>query len=486
MKHKIAVGDPLAKRASFSRFVLPFAWEAQELKATNPVFPRFRRATAKDWIHSAIENEQVVDEDRCRYFTPETAELLYHRASWFVLEENEQVAPGPGAVWKTIKVKSGLKDAQHTYQIALRPPALILFEDSPSAGRYGQDATGDLLRSGFLVIEAFFPDENKPPSFEDMLRFNEIFRFWRCPFEKHATEFCAAELNSIYEGMFGVDPATDRGQNHQRLYTDRWAKLFRHPIMDLPEQSFFVMPQKWLNEEASSFGGIHQRNGDPHWLVHPDDRAFTVACAFLDGETSIPDRSPAEKETVSWVSEVAAAFEDVGSSPPSLAGHWVKLLNIDRPYLPDDDGFCSRFEYDWAMKRTYRRWAHSGTLHGFTPHSMALMAGIRNPGCDLRLISVNAESQIPDEGKDLMIVAQTNQKLRFRIFDKEGNIVVDRSEEDHLKQVLPPIQIEAFSDLKKELGSFWNQENLAEAAKQKIIVAVTSILDPHGEPPLAR
>jgi hypothetical protein len=485
MKHKIAVGDPLAKRASFSRFVLPFAWEAQDVKITDPIFPRFRHAAEDDWIHSAMDADRVVNEDRCRYFTPETAELLYHRASWFVLEEEAQATATSSTNWKKFAVKSGLKDQNYTYEVALRPPAVILFEDSPYANKFSEDAKKDLLRTGFLVIEAYFPNGSQPPSFEDLLRFNEVFRYWRCPYEKHATEFCVAELNSIYNGILGTTAERDQEKNHQRLYTDRWLTLLRRPIEGRQGKRFSVMPLDWLDEDDGS-GRNRQRNGDPHWLVHPDDRTFTVACAFLDGESSIPDGSPAEKGTVSWVSEVARAFEDVGSSPPSLAGHWVKLLNIDRPYSPDDDGSCSRFEYRWALERTYRRWAHDETLYGFTPHSMALMAGVRNPGYDLRLISVNEGSQIPEQGKDLMIVAQTNQKLRFCIFDKEGNIAVDKSEEDLLKRVFPPIQIEAFSDLKKELGGLWNQENLAEAAKQKIIAAVTSILDPHGEPPLGR
>jgi len=376
MKRTIAIGDPSAKRASFTRFVLPFAWQAEKVEKSTPQPSRFRRATAKDWIHSAIENEQVVDQDRCRYFTPETAELLYHRASWFVLEENEPSAAAP------FEVKSGLKAAQHTYQVALRPPALILFEDSPSAGRYGQDATGDLLRSGFLVIEAFFPDEKKPPSFEDMLRFNEIFRFWRCPFEKHATD-CAAELNSIYKGIFGTEIPKDREKNYQSLYTDRWAKLFRHPIMDPPGQSFFVVPQKWLTEEASSFREDRHRNGDPLWLVQPDERAFTVACAFLNGDVEVITNLD-KKKTRTWAGAVASGFEDKDTTfpIPGLSGHWVKILNIDRPYEPDDDGSCSLFEYRWAMERTYRRWAGSGSLYGFTPHSMALLAGGKDEACE--------------------------------------------------------------------------------------------------------
>lgn len=373
MKRKIAVGDPSAKRASFTRFVLPFAWQAQDAKTTSPTFPRFRRANKNDWIHSAIDIDAVVDEGRCRYFTPETADLLYHRASWFILEE-EPNAASP-AIWKKFVVQSGLKGQNHPYQVALRLPTVILFEDNPFAFKCGKNVDPDLLRTGFLVIEAFFPDGAFAPSFENLLRFNEIFRYWRCPYEKHATD-CGAELNSMYEGIFGFALEEKEKNNRQKLYTDRWLALLRHPILIQGGQGQAVSarPLEWLAEDDGS-GKNRQRNGDPLWLVHPDDRTFTMACAFLDGETSSPDACLPMEKTAPWAETVAAAFEDAGSAPPQLAGHWVKLLNIDRPSLPDDDGSCSRFEYRWARKRTYQRWAHYGTLYGFTPHSMALMAG---------------------------------------------------------------------------------------------------------------
>ena len=45
MKRTITLGDSSAKRASFTRFVAPFAWKAEEANKPAPESSRFRRAT---------------------------------------------------------------------------------------------------------------------------------------------------------------------------------------------------------------------------------------------------------------------------------------------------------------------------------------------------------------------------------------------------------------------------------------------------------
>lgn len=366
---KISVGDPAERRACFSRFILPFRWQAQKVLATSAGGPAFRRASKHDWIYSAIENGQVVDDDRCRYFTPEIAELLYHRASWFVLDESKGTSGESVAWWKkSFKVRSGLENASHQYEVELRPPALILFEYSDAGDIFSNDARGGIFRTGFLVVEAFFPNPNQAPKFEDLLRFNEIFRFWRCPFKKHA-EFCKNELRAIYDGMFGPGTSPNEGHCDPKLYADRWMGLFRHPIQDADGKLFYVMPQAWVDENN------RQPNGDPHWLVHPDDRAFVMTCAFLDGHVDLSSGQTSTTNEVPWATAVGAAFAEVLPTTPPLAGHWVRLLNVDRPRWRNDNGSCSRFEYTWALERTYRRWAHDGCLYGFNLHSMALLAG---------------------------------------------------------------------------------------------------------------
>lgn len=90
---------------------------------------------------------------------------------------------------------------------------------------------------------------------------------------------------------------------------------------------------------------------------------------------------------------------------------------------------------------------------------------------DLRLMpSLNDESGIPKEGKDLIIVAAVNDVLHFRIFDRRGNVVVDTDEKKLTEQAW---QIE---DLRKQLQSLWPPRGLTRSDEDRVVSAVTSIV----------
>src|SRR5512135_2997693 len=90
---------------------------------------------------------------------------------------------------------------------------------------------------------------------------------------------------------------------------------------------------------------------------------------------------------------------------------------------------------------------------------------------DLRLMpSLNDVSGIPTEGKDLIVVAAVNNVLHFRIFDGEGDRVVDADENGLMDQVR---QIE---DLRRQLESLWPPHELTKSDKDRVIAAVASIV----------
>src|SRR5208337_2300194 len=92
-------------------------------------------------------------------------------------------------------------------------------------------------------------------------------------------------------------------------------------------------------------------------------------------------------------------------------------------------------------------------------------------GFDLRLMSpLNDVSGIPTEGKDLIIVAAVNNVLHFRIFDGDGKVVVDTDEQRLTEQAR---QIE---DLRKQLQSLWPPHELTWSDKDRVTIAVTSIV----------
>ncbi len=350
-------GDPLQRRASFSRFVLPFDWDRIEpcRDATGPVY---REAGPEDWLHAAKrglpDTPTFLDAGRRRYCTEETKDILYRRAKWFVLAGGSSEP----SVWKKFDVRRGTEDGVGLYHVVLRPPALVLFEfpDAPplrdkESGRFH----ADLLRTGFAVIEAFFPDQNKAPLFEDLLRFNECFRYLRRPFEKHEKEFFKTELEDFRKGIIG-----DQGKSDG--YWAKWEAALSFPI---------AYGGKTFQLQLTAPDG----DEDAPLIVQPDDRAFTAATVFLGGRFNglLSNDAP---ESMSSPAEVIARGFTPGAAPiPPFAAHWVKFLNVDSAYFKVRPTDCSVFEHDWAMPKTYRRWAHRGTLSGFTPHSFALMSG---------------------------------------------------------------------------------------------------------------
>jgi energy-coupling factor transporter ATP-binding protein EcfA2 len=91
---------------------------------------------------------------------------------------------------------------------------------------------------------------------------------------------------------------------------------------------------------------------------------------------------------------------------------------------------------------------------------------------DLHLMPVKDETSIPIKGTRLVIVAKVNDQLHFRIFDAEGEMVVDESEAEHLS----PADTELVS-LKSQLQNFWevSEMEIPEIEKTKIIESVTSL-----------
>jgi len=93
------------------------------------------------------------------------------------------------------------------------------------------------------------------------------------------------------------------------------------------------------------------------------------------------------------------------------------------------------------------------------------------PGRDLRLMSsVKDQSEIPTEGKDVIIVAAVNNVLHFRMLDGNGKVVVDTDEKrltEHARQI---------EDLRTQLVGLWPPHELNGSEKGRLSTAVASIV----------
>jgi phosphate transport system permease protein len=91
-------------------------------------------------------------------------------------------------------------------------------------------------------------------------------------------------------------------------------------------------------------------------------------------------------------------------------------------------------------------------------------------GCEVRLIASARDTRdLPSKGRDLIVIADLEKSLLFRIFNAKGNKVEDKDSKD-LKTT------RELADLKKELDGLWPPHVLTRGEQDRIITAVTSML----------
>ena len=327
----LVCGDPAQdqKPASYTRFILPFAYsptlcgERQGLYVYKPSPP------ADIW--------------RRNYLTAETAAVLFGRARWLELKGTE---PPPGHIRRKAK----------TITVRVEPPRLVLFEWPAQPDVQAQDGPSDPLQIGFLIVEASFPLQQEPPDLDDLLAFNEKFRYWQRPYERH-------EDIAGYRDFLARHPSNIQGPSRlvrdaelSEIYFGRWASLLTFPIEDSAGKRWRLFPEAW-ERQAQSWVESEQQLWDSGWIVYTDSRAFVWTCAIVEQGGKA----------------LAEAFH-TPTCEASAFGHWIKLLNVDEPgQTPDMTHKSTAFERDWARKRTYHRWEEQGTFYGFNYHCGAML-----------------------------------------------------------------------------------------------------------------
>jgi len=99
-------------------------------------------------------------------------------------------------------------------------------------------------------------------------------------------------------------------------------------------------------------------------------------------------------------------------------------------------------------------------------------AGIHAPhAADLRVkLLGNDATEVPAQGKNLIVVGSMGSVMHIRIFDRDGDMVVDTDESKR------PHQAQQFAELKAQLKSQPLSHELEPAESQKVMAAVTSIV----------
>lgn len=409
--NRIKAGDPRAgqttgdvdagfpvcpgKPASFTRFVLPAPYRLTKLPGKGSHTHWFEEARAEDWLHSATvpgrqrSFEGYFDLERRGYFTRETSNVLFQRARWLVLRQ--EAGGTPLADSFPLRVTRNGNPIELTVQ--MRPPALVLFECPRTPDHRPRVGA---LQQAMIVIELWWRDpqgESPVPHIEDVLVLNELFRYFSPPFQGHARlPACDGPDAHNYRRRLGGLPVDWRKPNErldsvsgqeeaglQGWYLRRWdwmlecpLRLTQGPVREEESQEdgwWSLMPPQWIERARTWAGGFTPSppvgSGDHEaefgWLSYADNRAFVWTCAVLEEE------APLLRVVGEWGSRGA---QEMGTD----FGHWLRLVNMDS-VDPKESITCTPFEAAWAGQRTYRRWAHCGTLQGFNYHGGAMLTG---------------------------------------------------------------------------------------------------------------
>lgn len=328
---RIVHGDPHGDApASFSRFVQPFSYRLRPIR-------RDEGPKASAGCYRELSKEELQADHKDLYLTDEAYGALYESAVWFELQWH---APRSAAI-----VYLPTTFYNRTLDLAMHPPRIVLFNSSLRS--HGIDTPrDDPLQVGLLLLDLYFPDSgagSSPPQLGELLEFNEAFRHWRRPFEGH--EAIMHRLAAKWPEELRSGPRTD---DPESAYSRRWTHWLKQPVRAGGRRYMLLADESEAPFANTRYLHSESRRRHPEFF-YADTRALVWTCVQL--RTGADELSPSD---------------------------WQRLVNVDGP--ASSQSHLSDFEREWIDQRTYRRWAHRGTLYGFSYHSGAMASGtLREP-----------------------------------------------------------------------------------------------------------
>ncbi len=344
--------------ATFSRFVLPFAYCISKNDTSKGKDGLFYKINSQDNL-SFIK--------RHKYFIQETATTLYDRALWLDMSDAWEETE-----WGKEQVKVKLKKNEFT--LGMLPPRIVLFEASNKNNNtqlsYLNERMDEveLLKTGFLFVDIYFANKEEKPTLDDLLILNEFFRYFGMPYDDHAKIF--KDRFSGIPTEYERQPHTENSRTQDdiinekfRLYFERWIKLLKIPIRE--GKSFYqLLPEAWFENSYNLSYNKGKVCDGKNWQIYADNRTYVWTAALLeDGSNCLQ-----EKDVKLNISK---------------SGHWVKLLNVDQPpFNVNENAYQSAlythqsitsFEENWVKERTYTRWEEEGSVYGYCYHAGAMI-----------------------------------------------------------------------------------------------------------------
>ena len=366
MKNKcelnLLIGKPIdnphesdkSKIATFTRFVLPFAYKLREKQCVK----------TPDLYYTLNPANDLSFIKRRKFFTRETAHILYDRSLWLDMStEWEQTA------WGQANVEIILRGKQ--FKIGMLPPRITLFEAfsgkiKDRLAKLAGQSQNNIQHTGFLQVDIFFSDNQEhAPELDDLLILNEFFRYYNMPWDAHEKIFKRAFGNIPAEYSISGSPKTVKKLGQLECYFERWANLLEIPLVHNGKQ-YQLFPERWAL--AARDWSYNKDTQNEHWQIYADNRTYVwTACFLKNGGEVLKTCFEPEKE-------VLQSYD---------YGHWIKLVNVDAPsfdftsqsYKSPENTHeeVTQFERNWVKKRSYGRWEEKGTWYGFCYHAGAVL-----------------------------------------------------------------------------------------------------------------
>lgn len=365
----IKCGDPKSSPATYTRFVMPFAYKAELICDADS-----ECKSASNFFYEVVTKDNLEDfRWRQDYFTKETGDALFTRAIWLELHEAANASMSKAVSKRCFQLKFK-QDEVHT--LMMNPPVIVLFEAPYDSENNRMMPSGkadkDLMHVGFLLMDIYFSaplDGRLNPSLDNLLELNELFRYRAPKHDKHEADELRPFFNIEEQQPLGIEPGNDSdkftlfdykpngllyGRNPSGIFA-RWEEYLRFPL------KFTQKGNKDLETYRLLASTSTEDSGRKEWDVYADSRNFVWTCAIVDGSGNTLRR------------EFYANGQKLDGH---LYGHWIKLLNVDPPENDQIETHNSvrDFEREWAKERTYHRWEEWGTYYGFNYHSGALLA----------------------------------------------------------------------------------------------------------------
>ncbi len=353
----LRIGKPVNDKdtihpTTFTRFVLPFAYKLEEQQDSPPF------SSPLHYTLNPLSDLSFLK--RKKYFTRETSRILYEQALWL-----DMCADWNETAWGKAEVEISLRD--RSFKIGMKPPRITLFEAAGGQGgddipaRLAAEQEADIRHTGFLQVDLYFPEEqDNTPELDDLLLFNEMFRYYDMPYDDHLAHFTKS-FGKVPVRYAGTEPfltvaelAKDGLKSAaQRCYFDRWANLLEIPLV-YKNRLYRLFPQAWAEAGRDWTCGKERKTTSTHWQIYDENRAYVWTAAF-------PEKGGLALKRLFQPGRQLVRSSDYG--------HWIKLLNVDLPFSKG----TTEFERNWAEQRTYTRWQEGGTWYGFCYHGGAVL-----------------------------------------------------------------------------------------------------------------